>query len=93
MALRINAALEAAPSFRPAHHGHTVSGRAEHSRGVLDKRNEFLISSHHPLRETIMQQTGMTEAARREFLTMVDKRAIDALIHRWSTPEMAPATF
>lgn len=59
----------------------------------LHKRNEFLISSHHPLRETIMQQTGMTEAARRDFLTMVDKRAIDALIHRWSTPEKAPATF
>lgn len=59
----------------------------------LHKRNEFLISSHHPLRETIMQQTGMTEIARREFLKMVDKRAIDALIHRWSTPEKAPATF
>lgn len=59
----------------------------------LHKRNEFLISSHHPLRETIMQQTGMTEAARRDFLTMVDKRAIDALIHRWNTPEKAPATF
>ena len=59
----------------------------------LHKRNEFLISSHHPLRETIMHQTGMTEAARREFLIMVDKRAIDALIHRWSTPEKAPATF
>ena len=59
----------------------------------LHKRNEFLISSHHPLRETIIQQTGKTEAARREFLTMVDKRAIDVLIHRWSTPEKAPATF
>ena len=59
----------------------------------LHKRNEFLISSHHPLRETIMQQTGSTEDARRDFLKMVDQMAIDALIHRWSTPEKAPATF
>ncbi len=59
----------------------------------LHKRNEFLISSHHPLRETIMRQTGMTEAARRDFLTMVDKRAINAAIHRWSMPERAAATF
>ena len=59
----------------------------------LHKRNEFLINSHHPLRETIINQTGATEAARRDFLTMVDKRAINALIHRWSTPEKAPATF
>lgn len=59
----------------------------------LHKRNEFLISSHHPLRETIMQQTGLTEDARRDFLKKVDQMAIDALIHRWSTPEKAPATF
>ena len=59
----------------------------------LHKRNEFLISSHHPLRETIMKQTGMTETARRSFLAMVDQRAIDALIHRWDTPQKAPATF
>ena len=59
----------------------------------LHKRNEFLISSHHPLRETIMRQTGMTESARRSFLTMVDQRAIDLLIHRWDTPQKAPATF
>ena len=59
----------------------------------LHKRNEFLISSHHPLRETIMRQTGMTEAARRSFLMMVDQRAIDVLIHRWETPQKATATF
>lgn len=59
----------------------------------LHKRNEFLISSHHPLRETIMRQTGMTEDIRRDFLMMVDRRAVNALIHRWDTPEKAPATF
>lgn len=59
----------------------------------LHKRNEFLISSHHPLRETIIRQTGATEQERRAFLASVDQRAIDALIHRWETPEVAPATF
>ncbi len=59
----------------------------------LHKRNEFLISSHHPLRETIINQTGKTEQERRQFLMNVDKRAIDALIHRWETPQVAPATF
>ena len=59
----------------------------------LHKRNEFLISSHHPLRETIIRQTGATEQERRAFLASVDQRAIDALVHRWETPEVAPATF
>ena len=27
----------------------------------LHKRNEFLINSHHPLRETIINQTGKSE--------------------------------
>ena len=59
----------------------------------LHTRNEFLISSHHPLRETIINQTGKTEAERRAFLLSVDQRAIDILIHRWSTEQVAPATF
>lgn len=59
----------------------------------LHKRNEFLISSHHPLRETIIQQTGTTEAERAEFLRSVDRRAISLLLHRWETPEKAQATF
>ena len=48
----------------------------------LHKRNEFLIRSHHPLRETIIKQTGTTEAARAEFIRSVDKRAISYLLHR-----------
>jgi hypothetical protein len=31
-------------------------------------RNEFLIDSHHPLRETLIQQTGLTLTARESFL-------------------------
>lgn len=33
----------------------------------LHQRNEYLITSHHPLRETLMMQTGLTEAKRRDF--------------------------
>lgn len=55
--------------------------------------NEFLISSHHPLRETIMEQTGRTEADRTLFLKDIDKRAINILIHRWDTLEKAEPTF
>jgi hypothetical protein len=34
----------------------------------LNKRNEYLILSHHPLRETLMKQSGLTVEARRQFL-------------------------
>ena len=37
----------------------------------LHKRNEYLISSHHPLRETIIQQTGNTEDGRITFLQAI----------------------
>ena len=59
----------------------------------LYKRNEFLISSHHPLRETIIRQTGSTPQARHDFLAMVDKRAINNLITRWSIEPKGDATF
>jgi hypothetical protein len=35
----------------------------------LHTRNEFLISSHHPLKETLIQQTGSSEKARVIFVT------------------------
>lgn len=59
----------------------------------LHKRNEFLISSHHPLRETIIKQTGQTESERQRFLQHVDQRAVDLLIHRWEIPPVAQAIF
>lgn len=34
----------------------------------LHKRNEYLITSHHLLRETLITHTGFTEPARRSFL-------------------------
>lgn len=41
------------------------------SIGLLDRlfnRNEYLITSHHPLRETLIAQTGNTTAKRQDYL-------------------------
>ena len=54
----------------------------------LNDRNNYLISSHHPLRETIMNQTGDTVELRRAFLNNVDKLAIEKLINRWEPKEL-----
>ena len=53
----------------------------------LHQRNEFLISSHHPLRETLMRQTGETVEDRVRFLNDMYKFAVDHLIFRWETEE------
>ncbi|MGF6808449.1 hypothetical protein OKW30_003575 [Paraburkholderia sp. Clong3] len=34
----------------------------------LHQRNEYLVGGHHPLRETLMQQTGMLPSNRAAFL-------------------------
>ncbi len=49
----------------------------------LHQRNEFLIGSHHPLRETLMLQTGDAEPARRAFLGGAYDAAVRLLIHTW----------
>ncbi|WP_411503404.1 HNH endonuclease [Brevibacillus centrosporus] len=49
----------------------------------LHKRNNFFIDSHHPLRETLINQTGKTENQRSSFLREMDKFAINQLIVRW----------
>jgi 5-methylcytosine-specific restriction endonuclease McrA len=41
---------------------------ARHLLERLDRRNNFYVESHHPLRETLLQQTGETTSARRAFL-------------------------
>ncbi|MFC7514087.1 hypothetical protein ACFQUU_03615 [Herbaspirillum sp. GCM10030257] len=53
----------------------------------LFKRNEYLISSHHPLRETLLQQTGMTESARKTYLNNFHQRAHSTLLHLWEPEE------
>jgi len=55
--------------------------------GLLDrlyKRNESLISSHHPLRETLITQTGVTAAGRRQMLVRTWNEAQHLAIHTWS---------
>lgn len=54
----------------------------------LHKRNEWLIESHHPLRETIIRQTGSTPEARVSFLQAVHDVARECRIHTW-TPSTA----
>lgn len=53
----------------------------------LHTRNEYLINSHHPLRETLIKQTGKTDSLRAQYLQQMDSRAIDLLIHRWAPRE------
>lgn len=50
----------------------------------LSRRNEFLIGSHHPLRETLISQTGSTELERRFFLNDFYNKAKARLFHSWS---------
>ncbi|MES2899506.1 MAG: HNH endonuclease [Pseudomonadota bacterium] len=49
----------------------------------LHRRNEYLISSHHPLRETIVAQTGASEPTRRAFLQTNYNHGRSAIIHTW----------
>jgi len=50
----------------------------------LNTRNEFLISSHHPLRETLIQQTGSTEKARGMFLQKAYRDAVGLRVAKWA---------
>jgi hypothetical protein len=49
----------------------------------LHKRNEFLISSHHPIRETLIAQTGKSTQDRITFLQLSFHDAKRMLIHTW----------
>ena len=53
----------------------------------LNTRNNYLISSHHPLRETLIRQTGNTDAGRYSFLNRSCQEAMDTLIHTWGPAE------
>jgi len=59
----------------------------------LDKRNEHLIGSHHPLRETLILQTGSTPEERRGFLKTRYQEALSVLIHQWEPAFEHEATF
>lgn len=53
----------------------------------LSRRNEYLIWSHHSLRETLIAQTGATTGKRRDFLQGMDAFAIQRLLVRWGPAE------
>lgn len=47
----------------------------------LHTRNEFLIESHHPLRDTLIRQAGSTPDRRQQFLQRRHSEAVALLIH------------
>ena len=59
----------------------------------LSARNEFLIDSHHPLRETLIDQTARSENGRRTFLTACHAAARKHLIHEWEPDECSAPLF
>ena len=59
----------------------------------LHKRNEFLISSHHPLRETLIRQTGNVQVFRKAFLNKYHDRALAAMLQSWESDEVNPPLF
>ena len=54
----------------------------------LHRRNNWLVESHHPLRETVMLQTGETTELRASFLRSRQRIALASLIHEWSPAEV-----
>ncbi|MBB5021369.1 HNH endonuclease domain-containing protein [Desulfurispira natronophila] len=59
----------------------------------LHNRNEYLIGSHHPLRETLMVQTGTTEAKRRNFLQSVYSCSRETIISTWRPQQRGYSVF
>ena len=59
----------------------------EHLLKKLHTRNEFLITSHHPLRETLILQTGKNEQARKSYLNDYYNNAHKTIIHTWESDE------
>lgn len=50
----------------------------------LHSRNEFLIASHHPLRETLINQTGLGAQDRIDFLAKVFREVQFSPYHGWT---------
>jgi hypothetical protein len=52
-----------------------------------------LIGSHHPLRETLMQQTGATAEERAGFMQSAYEAAVQARVGRWTPSDVGEAAF
>lgn len=61
--------------------------------GRLHVRNEYLIHSHHPLRETLIQQTGTKTAERAAFLQKMHSAARELRIHVWEPEQRSRSVF
>ena len=60
----------------------------------LHRRNNYYIDSHHPLRETIISQTGTTEQTRISFLEGFLNRSIDIIpSEKWRPREVKDESF
>ena len=59
----------------------------------LEKRNNCLIQSHHPLRETLRLQTGADVHTRRSFLKSRYDQALSYMHHTWEPEPKGPAIF
>ncbi|KLK91029.1 HNH endonuclease [Microvirga vignae] len=59
----------------------------------LHARNEYLIQSHHPLRETLMLQTGRSAQERSRFLQAIHTEAKQLRIHDWKPEQRGSAVF
>ncbi len=62
---------------------------------LLNKRNNFYVESHHPLRETIINQTGKTNEDRKSFLQTMFNSATDFLPseNKWKPLEQVGEMF
>lgn len=59
----------------------------------LHIRNEYLIGSHHPLRETLINQTGRNEKTRQQFLQKSFNFSKEHLIHVWQPRQQGNSLF
>ena len=56
----------------------------------LYNRNEYFIGSHHPLRETLINQTGRSESTRFKFLNDMYNLGLKNLLVTWSSSIIFP---
>lgn len=59
----------------------------------LHARNEYLIQSHHPLRETLIMQTGRSGQERANYLQAIHSEAKRLRIHDWEPEPRGRAVF
>ena len=79
----------------------TCNGMAEKGARVpdtplltrLNRRNEYLIASDHPLKQTLLMQVGKTQEWRADFLQTAHNEAMEKLIHTWCPTPQADSTF